>query len=165
MYLNPTPPQNVPPIPILSHAGPLIYLNHTFHTTNALIPVPHRRHPDPAPHTHQRLALLVDTVVHEVLIERDLAGRVDDDDGAAAVVEGAQTIPAADLGAQLVDAVDVLDGADQHGAHGHDGGRRPVRVPPDRHDGALVLAEDVQRAGFVDGLRVAGKGKGRRVSF
>ena len=101
--------------------------------------------------------------MHQVPVERDLARRVDDDDGAAAVVEGAEALPATDLRAERVDAVDVLDGADEHGADGDDGRRRPVRVPADRHHGPLVLAEDVERAGFVDGLRVAGRAEaGRR---
>ena len=103
----------------------------------------------------ERLAVLVDRVFDEVGVEGDLALGVDDDDGGAAVVEGAHALPPLDGGAD-VDAIDVLDAADQHGADGDHGDGRATALAPQDHDAAAVLAEDVHGAALVDGLGVHG---------
>ena len=95
------------------------------------------------------------TVPDKILVERHFAGWIYHNHRAAAIVEAAQTLAPVHLRSDIAESRDVLDGADQHGANGNNSDGIVGGRAADRHDGALVLAEDVEGAGFVDGLGVA----------
>ena len=112
-------------------------------------------HTRPPAHLHERLTLLLRRIPHQVLVQRHLTRWVDNNDCTPTVVESSQALPSMHMGSNLVHAWDVLYRSHEHGSDGDYSDRSVCRGAADDHDRALVLAEDVEGASLVDGLRIS----------
>lgn len=111
--------------------------------------------PNPPAYLDERLALVHRRVPNEVLVGQHFIPRAKHDDRAASILESAQALPSRDLRA-LLDAGVVFDAPDQHGTHRDKHDREVGWFAADEHDGAPVLAENIEGAGLVDRLWVDG---------
>jgi hypothetical protein len=112
-------------------------------------------HTRPPAHLHKRFALLFRRILHQVLVQRHLTRWIEDNDCTPTVIESSQALPSTHMGSNLVHAWDVLYRSHEHGSDGDYSNRSVCRGAADDHDRALVLAEDVEGAFLVDGLRVS----------
>jgi len=109
---------------------------------------------------YERLAILLGRVLDDVRIHVNFALREKGDNCAASVLELSKTLRSTDLAADCNTRV-VDDATDQHGADCDDSDAAIGVGAFDDHNGAPVLAEDVERSrlGWISSVHVVEFGK------